>query len=133
MNTLLSEHTREGEELFSLTDNQLHAPLTFAEANINDPSRQSSGFLLMEDMIGCRLHCPEMDNVLHRLEMRAVTSESPAVAEQCRQVGGGVIIIMVRARHQGLPTCPGQPNLVVGQADIYANLPDGQSNILPFC
>ena len=38
-----------------------------------------------------------------------------------------------KAPHEELSTCPGQPHLAVGQANVYANLPDNQPNISHFC
>jgi hypothetical protein len=45
---------------------------------------------------------------------------------------GGGDLVTVMYCISGLSACPGQPNLTVGQADIHANLPDGQPNMFTF-
>lgn len=65
---------------------QLQILLGYAEEDIHDYTRQATAFSLLQAILSRKLHIPEMVDVMTKISKLSITSDSPHVRRQCRQV-----------------------------------------------
>eukprot|EP00794_Sanderia_malayensis_P003704 gene3704-4224_t len=69
-----------------ITDDQLKILLMFVEEDIYDHSRQGTAFPLLKAILSRKLNVPEMSDVIEKIGDLSITSSTPSVQLQCRQI-----------------------------------------------
>ncbi|XP_071832829.1 small subunit processome component 20 homolog isoform X3 [Apostichopus japonicus] len=69
-----------------INEKQLQVLLAYAEEDINDYTRQATAFTLLKAILFKKLVVPEIHEVVRKIRQLAITSETPSIRAQCRQV-----------------------------------------------
>ncbi|KAL5010991.1 hypothetical protein ScPMuIL_013296 [Solemya velum] len=70
----------------TISTEELHVLLTFCEEDIQDYTRQSTAFTLLKAILSRKLNVPEMTELMERVENMAISSHTPHIRRECRQV-----------------------------------------------
>ncbi|RZF48294.1 hypothetical protein LSTR_LSTR010257 [Laodelphax striatellus] len=73
-------------DYYKLTSNQLKALLLYCEQDIHDYTRQATAFSLLKAILGRKLICPELHEVMAKVAELSITSQLDHIRLQARQI-----------------------------------------------